>query len=84
MSTRICRVPGHPLVDLSFVAREEHSLYNPKHNNCNMSRPGGLGNVRPADDDVNLVVASVKADLENKAGRTFTDVKPVSYATQVC
>ena len=48
-----------------------------------MSRPGGLGNARPADDEVNLIVASVKADLENKAGRTFADLKPVSYATQV-
>jgi hypothetical protein len=48
-----------------------------------MSRPGGLGNARPADDEVNLLVASVKADLENKAGRTFADLKPVSYATQV-
>lgn len=25
----------------------------------------------------------MKADLENKAGRTFADLKPVSYATQV-
>nr|AET79741.1 cysteine protease inhibitor [Acanthamoeba castellanii] len=48
-----------------------------------MSRPGGLGNARPADDEVNLLVAGVKADLENKAGRTFADLKPVSYATQV-
>jgi hypothetical protein len=48
-----------------------------------MSRPGGTGTTRPADDEVNLLVASVKADLENKAGRTFAELKPVSYTTQV-
>lgn len=59
------------------------TLHANKHCKHNMSRPGGLGAPRPADDEVNVIVASVKADLENKAGRTFAELKPVSYATQV-
>jgi cystatin-A/B len=48
-----------------------------------MSRPGGLSNVRPADEEINLIVQSVKPEIESKAGRTFADLKPVSYSTQI-
>jgi len=40
--------------------------------------------VRPADEEINLIVQSVKPEIESKAGRTFADLKPVSYSTQVC
>ena len=48
-----------------------------------MSKPGGLGNAKPIDADAAEIANRVKADVEAKAGKTFSHYNPTQYATQV-
>ncbi len=45
--------------------------------------PGGMGNIKVADDEVREVVNKVKADIEAKAGSALAHCSPTHYATQV-
>lgn len=44
---------------------------------------GGLGEERPANDEVRNIVSSVRKHMETKYPAEFTAIEPVSYKTQV-
>jgi len=46
-------------------------------------KPGGLGNVKPADATANEVATQIKHDIEAKAGATYSHFAVTEYATQV-
>jgi len=48
-----------------------------------MSKPGGLGNVKPIDSEALDVANKAKSAIESKAGTTFNTFHPTQYATQV-
>ncbi|XP_065906893.1 cystatin-B-like [Dysidea avara] len=44
---------------------------------------GGVTNQRPADDEVQKIADEVRGNVEERAGRKFSQYKALSYATQV-
>ncbi|XP_013391799.1 stefin-C-like [Lingula anatina] len=48
-----------------------------------MSVPGGASEVKDADADIQKIVDGVKAELEGKVGKNFTECKAISYRSQV-
>ncbi|KAK0064893.1 cystatin-A [Biomphalaria pfeifferi] len=48
-----------------------------------MSVPGGLSELKDADDEVRNLINQVRHDLESKVGTTFTIYEAVSFKIQV-
>jgi len=48
-----------------------------------MSQPGSVKPSKPADNEIISIAMTTKAEIESKAGRTFTTFKPTEYSTQV-
>ncbi|RWS28929.1 cell cycle-regulated histone H1-binding protein-like protein [Leptotrombidium deliense] len=48
-----------------------------------VSVPGGIGELKPADDTVNDICAKIRAEVENKAGKQFVEFTAINYASQL-
>uniref|UniRef100_A0A2C9KTU7 Cystatin domain-containing protein n=1 Tax=Biomphalaria glabrata TaxID=6526 RepID=A0A2C9KTU7_BIOGL len=48
-----------------------------------MSVPGGLSELKDADEEVRNLIKQVRDDLESRVGTTFTIYEAVSFKTQV-
>lgn len=44
---------------------------------------GGIGEVKPADAEANVIAEKVKEEIEGKCGRQFEEFNAVSYKTQL-
>lgn len=44
---------------------------------------GGLSEIKPADTDIEIILKSVKSDVEEKLGKELCMLKGDSYKTQV-
>ncbi|XP_075053543.1 cystatin-A-like [Mixophyes fleayi] len=47
-----------------------------------MSMDGGLGDVQPADSEVQSICDQMKKQVEEKTGRSFSKFEAVEYKTQ--
>lgn len=48
-----------------------------------MARVGAMKDVKDIDAETTTLANSIKASVEEKAGKTFSVYEPVKYATQV-
>ena len=48
-----------------------------------MAKVGGMKEVKPIDADATAIATAVKAEVEAKAGKSFSTWEPTQYATQV-
>ncbi len=47
------------------------------------TKPGGVGHAKPVTDEVVAICTSVKEQIEEKTGASYSVFTPISFATQV-